>query len=60
MLMSENKLELSIWGHVRTEIFEKVDEDVFNTLYSEKMGRPNTPVHTRYLINYKRDEQPFI
>ena len=45
MLMSNNKLETSIWGHIRTEVFEKVDEDAFSPLYSQKMGRPNTPVN---------------
>jgi len=44
-LMSNNKLETSIWGHIRTEVFEKVNENAFSPLYSESMGRPNTPVN---------------
>ncbi len=45
VLMGNDKLETSIWGHIRTEVFEKVDEDAFSSLYSDKMGRPNTPVN---------------
>lgn len=42
---SKDKLEKSIWQHIRKEIFEKVDEDSFSPLYSKKMGRPNTPIN---------------
>jgi len=45
ILMSHSKLEDSIWHTIRQQIFEKVDEDFFSPLYSEKMGRPNTPVN---------------
>lgn len=45
VISSKDKLESSIWQHIRTEIFEKVDEDSFSPLYSEKMGRPNTPIN---------------
>lgn len=45
VLMGNDKLEKSIWGHIRSEVFEKVDEDAFSALYSDKMGRPNTPVN---------------
>jgi len=45
VLVSDDRYEMSIWNNFRTEILEQVNENAFSPLYSDNMGRPNTPVN---------------